>query len=201
MIDTHRVHKHVMIKGIYGIEKVEEKVPHISVMLAHSCGGTRVPPFVIVPKLIQMKSDISELLTSHDAWIVSSPSGWETRETFFIWSVFFCHWTQEYRRRLPDWMSESPMLLILDGHSSRGCPAALQLFKKFNIEVLVLPSHTSHILQMFGVGLAANFKRVISESLKRKSAYAMTHWPENSARLRWSAISAAIHAMGTVGVC
>jgi hypothetical protein len=159
MIDTHRVHKHITSNTAYTIERVDMKLPHIYVMLAYSCSGARVPPFVIIPKLITLKPDISELMCSHDCWIISSADGWKTRETFFLWRVFFCHWIQQYRRDLRDaWMRESSILLIMDGHGFRGCPAALQLLKRFNIEVLILPSHSSHVLQMFYVGLAEVFR-------------------------------------------
>ena len=38
-------------------------------------------------------------------------------------------------------------------------PIALELLAAFNIKVLVLPGHITHILQLFDVSLAAPFKR------------------------------------------
>jgi hypothetical protein len=196
MIDAHRVHKHVLSRNGCRIQEAEKELPHISTMLAHSCCGKRVPLFAIIPKLTEWTDDIRELIKSQSIWIVSSPSGWQTRETFFLWTVFFCHWAEMYRSELREyWMRHSPILLIVDGHTSRACPAALQLMRLFNIELLILPAHTSHILQMFDIGIAADFKRKVSTYLRDYEQKDL--FPTMAAKMRWATISAAAKAWDT----
>ena len=66
-------------------------------------------------------------------------------------------------------------LLICDGHSSRENPLALQLLHSAKIRVIILPAHTTHVLQLFDVGLAAILKKrftaLLLEMLKKKEAY------------------------------
>jgi hypothetical protein len=69
MIDTHRVHEHITSNSAYTIERVDMNLPNISVVLAHSCGGARVPPFVIVPKLITLRRFINRF-TSREGLIL-----------------------------------------------------------------------------------------------------------------------------------
>ena len=50
----------------------------------------------------------------------------------------------------------------MDGHSSRENAFAIHLLKEAKIEVLIIPSHTSHVLQMFDVSLASPLKQMFS---------------------------------------
>ncbi len=47
----------------------------------------------------------------------------------------------------------APRLLILDGHNSHTTAAFLEYAKEHDIEVLCLPSHTTHWLQPCDVGV------------------------------------------------
>jgi hypothetical protein len=94
--------------------------------------------------------------------MIFTATRWETQDTFLIWAIQSAHWTTEHRTRLPDARRGLPLLLFLEGHSSRKRPAALQLLPAFNVIVLFLPSHCSHLLQMFYPGLTAAGKRRFS---------------------------------------
>ena len=63
-----------------------------------------------------------------------------------------------YRMKLPSHVRDTRAVLFLDGHSSRGCPIALWLLDKANVEVIIEPANTSHVVQMFDVCLASPFK-------------------------------------------
>jgi hypothetical protein len=91
-------------------------------------------------------------------------------------------------------------LSLLDGHSSRQCPAALELFRAFNIEVLVLPSHCSHILQMFDVGLAAGLKKSLTDYYKRakKDSHTGITFLGEVPKRRYNAVMAGIRAWNSV---
>ena len=90
-----------------------------------------------------------------------------TRDLLLIWSFHFINYICIYRDKLSLTCQESPVLLILDGHTSRENPLSLELFRRFNISVLVIPSHTSHILQMFDVVLGYPLKSTFSDKFEK----------------------------------
>lgn len=63
-------------------------------------------------------------------------------------------------------------LLIIDGHSSRENPGAMQLLSETDINVLILPSHTSHILQVLDVAISVSIKHcfidIFNDGIKKK---------------------------------
>jgi hypothetical protein len=195
MINLIKTTKCVVPNKATPITEREKQIHHITMMLAHSCGGAKVPPYILVPNLKKESADIQELKSSvGEVWFCSSKSGWQTRETFFLWAINFAHWTTLYRAQLPPCLKASGLLLILDGHSSRQCPAALEIFRAFQIRVLVLPSHCSHILQMFDVGLAAGMKRSLSKYYKESKQDASTTFQARLATDRYNAIIAGVKA-------
>jgi hypothetical protein len=58
-------------------------------------------------------------------------------------------------------------LLILDAHTLRACPLALEMIPRFRVDSIVIPSHTSHICQIFDIGLASLLKRSIKTKLQQ----------------------------------
>lgn len=79
-------------------------------------------------------------------------------DIFFIWCLLFVCEISVYRLSLPENLRHETILLILDGHKSRGNYYAAKLLSKFNILLLILPGHTSHILQPFDVGIGSPLK-------------------------------------------
>jgi hypothetical protein len=51
------------------------------------------------------------------------------------------------------------MMIVLDGHRSRYVPSMLKACKDANIDVIVLPAHSTHILQPIDVALARRMKK------------------------------------------
>lgn len=62
------------------------------------------------------------------------------------------------RMKLPTQIRNARAVLFLDRHSSRRCPIALWLLDRANVEVIIEPANTSHIVQMFDVCLASDAK-------------------------------------------
>lgn len=137
-------------------------------MLCNNCIGQALPPFVIIPELQNCPPEIKQYLITGQIWAVSSNSGWETRNTFLIWTINFINYVSNYRLQLDEEIRNNEALLILDGHNSRENPLAIYLLKKFHINVLILPSHTSHLLQMYDVVLARKFKKRFSNKFSQK---------------------------------
>ena len=71
----------------------------------------------------------------------------------------FVNWLPGHRAKLPTHIAEKRGLLIVDGHTSRENPLALELLHHAGVNVLTLPSHMTHVLQLFDVGLASPLKQ------------------------------------------
>ena len=71
-----------------------------------------------------------------------------------------------YRLSLPEKIRNEKILLIVDGHKSRGNFYAGKLLSMFNILFLILPGHTSHVLQAFDIGVASPLKSAFASFLE-----------------------------------
>ena len=138
-------------------------IPHFSVMLANNCIGQPVPPFIIIPNLEKCPKEAEKYIETGQIWACSSESGWQNRNSFLIWTLNFINWLSCYRLQLDPEIRDQTAVLILDGHNSRENPLSLYFLKSFNIEVLILPAHTTHLLQIFDVILARKFKKKFSK--------------------------------------
>ena len=147
--------------------KNPQALPHYTVMLAHNCIGQQLPPYVILPNFENCPDEIRGFVQTGQIWAVSSNSGWENRNTFLYWTLNFINLLSSYRLSLSEDIRYNEAVLILDGHNSRENPLAIYLLKSFNINVIILPSHTTHLLQMFDVVLAKNFKKVFELNLPK----------------------------------
>ena len=144
------------------------KLPHLTGMITISAAGHVMKPVVILPKLKKIKS----LLDFEDhCYFVTSSTGWVTKDLFFVFCTYFCAELSHYRMSLPDTIADETVLLIVDGHSSRYSIDSIALLAANNIDLLVLPPHTSHCLQPFDVAVASPlktaFKKHINSSMKR----------------------------------
>ena len=146
-------------------EFIQAKVslPHFTAMCTHNMYGKSLAPFIILPKLQNLPPELKEFAERGEITFASSNSGWETRETFLFLTICFINALSEYRQDLQEEIKNNKALLIIDGHSSRENAYAMQLLSEANVHVLVIPAHTSHILQMFDVALASPLKRVFSD--------------------------------------
>ncbi|KAK8861120.1 hypothetical protein M9Y10_012815 [Tritrichomonas musculus] len=100
-----------------------------------------------------------------------APAGYMNSDAFLLWSITFINHLNVYRLKFSSSIQNFKAVRILEGHSSRGCPLDLYLLTKANIEVIIEPANTSHIIQMFDVVLALPFKstfRLIFHRLKKR---------------------------------
>jgi hypothetical protein len=77
MIDMKKIHK-TDIKGgeAISIEGLGNKIPHISVMFAHSAEGATIPLLVILLELQHAPVNMEAIRASSKAWLASSKKGW-----------------------------------------------------------------------------------------------------------------------------
>jgi hypothetical protein len=117
-----------------------------------------------------------------------------TRDAFLLWVFHFINYLSSYRMNLPKPLREQEILLIVDGHTSRGTPVALALLRVAKVKVLVLPAHSSHILQMFDVCLANPFKAHFTKIFTALRLHLEEEFQSAVARKRYLAIRAAVAA-------
>ena len=163
------------------IESAPPDSVHITALCVHNLMAVKPPLFVILSQLRNTPNELQSLVQSGKIWLGSSSAGWMDRELFMCWSINFINWLHYHRTTLPSTICDKPAVLLLDGHPSRQCPAALHLFRFANVHVIVLPSHTTHLLQVFDVILAAPLKSAFTKifnEYKKKKKYVI---PNNQA--------------------
>ena len=169
------------------------QLPHISVMLAHNCIGAAVTPFIILSDLQNCPDELNKYIKNGQIWACSTPSGWQTRDTFLLWCINFINWLSQYRLSLDESINSDRAVLIMDGHTSRENPLALYILKLNNIDVLILPSHCTHLLQMFDVVLASPFKKKFSKLFNKLfNKNCLLNYKSYAALIRDCAINAVI---------
>ena len=140
------------------IEAQVPDMPHMSGMMCHNVSGVSLPPFIILSDLKRLPDELKLFVLSNQIWVCSTSTGYMNRDAFVLWTLCFVTWLSEYRLHFPENIRNAQVLLIMDGHSSRECPLALFLLRKANVKVLILPSHVTHVLQMFDRVLASVLK-------------------------------------------
>ena len=177
------------------LESGNNDMQHISAMLIHNVLGVGLSPFIILTSLKNLPDELRRLAESQQIWVTSSVNGYMTRDLFLIWIIHFINWMSHYRLTLPGHLREATALLIVDGHTSRECPIGLLLLRKAKIDVLVIRSHCTHVLQMFDVVLAgplkqeftAKFRKLLKKSDNLSGTTA-------AAKVREAAVLAFVHA-------
>lgn len=170
---------------------------HFTAFCCFNASGTKVlRPFIILPNLKKFPGDL-EFLKSH-AYFCSSSSGWITSRLFLAFAIYFCHEISLYR--IQNKISED-IWLILDGHKSRLNSIAIEYFAQFRINVLILPAHTTHVVQPFDVGLAAPMKQRIRQYIDAPPAFIqdiINSQTTDAAKNRILIVSAIINAWSQV---
>lgn len=129
--------------------------PHITAVITVCAAGNCMDPLIILPNK-RTKRNIEELIS--ECLLASTESGWMNKDCFVLYSICFCAQISQYRLKLPQNIRNDPILLIIDGHPSRRNYLANFIFSCFNIDILILPGHSSHILQPFDLTVASPLK-------------------------------------------
>ena len=132
-----------------------QKLPHITACVTIGATGYVMKPLYILPKKKTLKG--LEIFNGI-AYFASSSSGWMNKNLFTYWGLLFIAEMSIYRLGLPPDLREQRILLLLDGHKSRNNYFIARVFDSFNIDVLIFPGHTSHLLQAFDVAIASPLK-------------------------------------------
>jgi hypothetical protein len=100
-----------------------------------------------------------------------SATGWVNHDLWVEWlEVVFVPWVGKQRSSLQPPPTNNRVLLWSDGHQSRLQLSALDLLQKADIDLVLLPPHTSHILQPLDCGIHNKFKMRLRELYYEETA-------------------------------
>ena len=192
MLSAKRHYKGVTLEGVQAVAPIEEPTQHMSSLVTICASGAQVPQMIVLSGLKCLPPSLRQFESR--CWFASSSNGWVTRNLFSIWAMNFCHWLSHYRLGLPEAMQDMPAVLLLDGHSSRQNYAAMSYLAKYNVIVIVLPSHTTHIIQPFDVAIASSYKAEFKKSMLRNLQKATLTQLSRADALRTASVGAAVEA-------
>ena len=132
----------------------------ISVVECISMDGVAIPPLIIFKG--ERLSDAWYPDDVDESWKFScQPKGWTTNFHGLHW--FRTCFEPATRERSDD--ARKPQVLIFDGHESHLSSEFLAHALNNNIHLLMLPPHTSHLLQPLDVGVFGPLKSAMSKCL------------------------------------
>ena len=163
MVDAKRKFKVLCPKGRSPLKESSPKYPHITACITIGAAGDIIKPMLILPNNKKKLKDMDQF--EGKAYFASSESGWMNKSLFMYWAMIFVAEMSKYRLFLPQQLRNQRILLILDGHKSRANYFVANLLDSYGIDVLILPGHTSHLLQPFDVSIASPLKSKFQENI------------------------------------
>ncbi|OHT14892.1 DDE superfamily endonuclease containing protein [Tritrichomonas foetus] len=176
-----------------------EKETHITGMFCFNNCGIKMPPFFILPNLVNFPPELYEF--KNIAHFASSSNGWMTKHLFLAWCVYFVAFISKYRTTLESSLRNKTIVLLSDGHGSRANPVALQLLLQNSIKLIILPPHSSRVTQPFDVGIAGPLKNEFAKLFSKYIFKLEMDFHSKSAQLRYCKIRAIINAFDKVAKC
>jgi hypothetical protein len=139
------------------------KFPHLTGCITVTAAGKLFDPLIILPNLKSLKS-LKDF--AHYASFATSVTGWMNTELFLVWTIDIIAQISWYREReLPAHLRDEWIIVILDGHVSRLNFEANLLLHEWKMLVIILPGHTTHVLQAIDVGLTGPLKSAFKQKL------------------------------------
>lgn len=123
---------------------------HLSFVACGSAAGELLHPTLI----FEGKRPLARLLEGWpDARLVMTDSGYQEFESFRSWAQDFVE------------QVKGPCILVLDNHSTRNDPVALEIFLQAKIQVITLHPHTTHLAQPLDKSFFRPFKTHLRTAL------------------------------------
>jgi DDE superfamily endonuclease len=135
----------------------EAKLKHITLGLCISASGGYVCPLAIllVKTLPQLNDQVQGFFS-----ISGQPNGFIDNSIWHAWvrDVFIPH-VNNLRKNMNQ--PNAPVLFLVDSHSTHKYAPTIKLFADNNIIVLILPAHSSTILQLLDLTCNGELKRLL----------------------------------------
>lgn len=95
---SNRKGKLVVPEGKNPFVSEEQMFGHMTAVLSCNAAGEALDPFLILPTLMNLPSELVELQSQ--CVFATSPSGWMTSHIFLIWTLFFVSEVNQRRNKL-----------------------------------------------------------------------------------------------------
>ena len=142
-----------------------KKFEHITLMVCISAAGQHTSHVLIIKQKTQPELPQSVI---DNCALVHQAAGWISKEIFEDWVVkIFIPHVKSTRSKLG--LGARRAILFLDKHSSRDSESARKLFAENNIDLKLLPAHSSTILQPLDLFPFEHFKNYISSTINSQS--------------------------------
>lgn len=133
----------------------EKKLEHITLALCINAAGHYLPPLCILPlkTLPPLKGEITQFF-----FLSGQENGFINNEIWHKWveQILIPYIIQI---RIDLGMPGQKALFIVDSHSTRAHQPTILLFETYNILVIILPAHSSTIMQPLDLAPNKEFKR------------------------------------------
>lgn len=144
-----------------GYESQPGRQEWLTVIECISAAGDKIPPYIIFKGQNLMTSWLLENLP--DGWqFAANASGWTNNFHGMEWIKHFEASTRHNLRSPTEYR-----LLLCDGHDSHVSADFVSFCIENRIDLVLLPPHSSHLLQPLDVGIFSPLKRAISKRILR----------------------------------
>ncbi|GCA63814.1 DDE superfamily endonuclease, CENP-B-like [Kipferlia bialata] len=128
---------------------------HCTCLVSINAAGTPMVPLFILP-LKKVPPELEAFVRQDECTLAGHESGWISQKIFRDWCKLFVEHCDEQRalHNAPD----QRCVLLSDGHNSREDVEALKILKEGNVDLVVFPAHTTHLLQPLDVCVMSPFK-------------------------------------------
>ncbi|KAH7827008.1 putative DDE superfamily endonuclease [Monocercomonoides exilis] len=137
--------------------------PNETLVFGVFADGSSINPVMLWSSKTEPK-DLA-VLKYHRLEIVANGSWWMTKndfEKFMMKNIL----PTVNKKRVELHGSEASALIIMDGHSSRLCLPVITWCREHSIEIIILPSHTTHLTQPLNRYVFARFKKRLYSSFQ-----------------------------------
>lgn len=143
---------------------------HITIVTCVSAAGFAMPNLLILPRKefpASLQSFAREFV-----W-AGTEGGWMTQTIFEEWieKVFIPNANKTRHEIQSDSTTRPRILLITDSHSSRRSSIAIRLLMQQAVDLITLPSHSSHLTQPLIRGVFRIFKSAMEKNLSETVPY------------------------------
>lgn len=160
MLSARKRLKVLAAKGQLPLVPENIKLPHMTGCVTFTASGHVFAPLIILPSKKTMRG-LTDFTSN--AIFASSSAGWMTKNLFVLYAILIVCQVSHYRLTLLEDIRQDRLLLLVDGHPSRYNFKAALILYLFGIDLVLIPPHTSHLLQAFDVAVASPLKTYFKE--------------------------------------
>ena len=142
-------------KSVHTIEPDQKE--HLSVLSCINADGGKILNFYILKGIYFQQDYVKNY--EEDAVMAMQPNTWMTKWLFHFWILHFIGTL----KKTTEINENNRHLLVLDGHNSHVTLEVVKSAMNSGLDIISLPSHTSHALQPLDVSCFKSFKQTFRQ--------------------------------------